>query len=143
VIRAVALLLLFVLLTACGSGSGAPPRRSDAENRAAVDAVIAELERADSVQEVSGAYETSLVQFGSIGMTITVADGTPVAEQEALMDRAEELVWRSVADPISRLGFLVVETSTPSTAPGRQRSYDGRDEVGRLAEKYGPRPRPR
>jgi hypothetical protein len=132
-----------VLLTACGSGSSAPPRRSDAENRAAVDAVIAELERADSVQEVTGAYETSLVAYGSIGMTITVADGTPVAEQDALIDRAEELVWRSVADPINGFGVLVVETSTPSTAPGRARSYDGRDEVGGLAEKYGPRPPPR
>lgn len=140
--RAVALLLL-VLLTACGSGSSAPPRPSDAENRQAVAAVIAELERADSVQKVTGAYETSLVQFGSIGMTITVADGTPAPAQEALLDRAEELVWRSAADPINGLGLLVVEPS-PGAKPGRrQRLYQGRDEVGRLAERYGPRPSPR
>jgi hypothetical protein len=139
--RAVALLLL-VLLTACGSGSGAPPGRSDAENRAAVAAVIAELERADSVQEVSGAYETAAVKYGSIGMTITVAEGTPMAEQEALLDRAEELVWRSAANPINGLNVLVAETR-PGAKPGRrQRLYQGRTEVGRLAEKYGPRPSP-
>lgn len=134
-------LLMLVLLTACSGGPSSPPGRSDDENRAAITAVMAELEGDRGVQEVTGAYETSMVTYGSIGLTITVADGTPAADQEALLDRAEELVWRSAADPINGLGLLVVESSTPSTAPGRQRLYQGRSDLAPLTKRYGPRPR--
>lgn len=137
------MLLLLGLLCSCSNGSASPPRPSAQDNRAAVEAVLAELEDSSAVEQVTGGYETAAVSYGSIGITMTVADGTPVAEQDALLDRAEELVWRSPADPINGLGVRVVETSTPSTAPGRARLLQGRTEVAQLAKKYGPRPTPR
>ncbi len=52
--RAAAMTLLFVLLCSCSSGPASPPGRSAQENRAAVEAVLAELEDADPVEQVTG-----------------------------------------------------------------------------------------
>lgn len=135
-------LLLVVLLAALAACSPSSPRAQgpdDDENKAAMQAVLEELRRGEDVLQVTGGYETNITTYGQVGVVMTVPDGTSVEEQEALLDRAEQLVWRSPIDPILTLGLAVLEPSTPPDAMGRQRRYSGEDEVAQLEEKYGPR----
>lgn len=135
-------LLLVVLLAALAACSPSTPRAQgpdNGENKAAMRAVLEELRRGEEVIEVTGGYETDITTYGQVDITITVPDGTPVEEQEALLDRAEQLVWRSPIDPILTFGVLVLEPSTPPDAMGRQRLYQGEERVAQLEEKYGPR----
>jgi hypothetical protein len=131
------LLVVLLLLTACSAGKSPD---ADRANERALAAVEADLRTTQGVLEASASYSTSLTNYGAVQVSLVVADGTPAAAQEALLDTAEALVWRSPADPILRLGLLLTEQSTPSTAPGRQRAYVGADDVARLAARLGPRP---
>ena len=135
--RRLLLLVLLVLLPACSAGKSPDVDRA---NERALAAVADELRATEGVLQADATYSTSITNYGSVSVSLTVADGTPAAAQEALLDRAEGLVWRSAADPLLRIGLILIEQSTPSTAPGRQRAYVGEDEVARLAARLGPRP---
>lgn len=135
--RRLLLLVVLLLLSACSAGTSPD---SDRANERALVAVAAELRATEGVLQADATYSTSVTSYGAVSVSLTVADGTPAAAQEALLDRAEALVWRSAADPLLRIGLILLEQSTPSTAPGRQRAYVDESEIARLADRLGPRP---
>jgi hypothetical protein len=135
------LLLAVLLLLASACASSAPPvaGRTAAQNSAAVQAVVEELRRGEEVVAVEGRYDAEQPVRGRVSLTITVPDGTPAEEQEAVLDRAEQLLWRSPVDPLSALALRVREPGTALTGPTRQRAYAGAGEVAQLEDRYGPR----
>lgn len=135
--RRLLLLVVLLLLPACSAGTSPD---ADRANERALAAVAAELRATEGVLQAAATYSTSITNYGSVSVSLTVPDGTPAAAQEGLLDRAEGLVWRSAADPLLRIGLILLEQSTPSTAPGRQRSYVDETELARLADRLGPRP---
>jgi hypothetical protein len=136
----VLLALLLVLLTGCAGPKPTPlGPPTGVANPAAVQAVKDELRRGEEVVAVFGGYESGPAGGGRVELAITVPPGTPVEEQEAVLDRAEQLVWRSPVDPLSSVVLLVREPRTGPTDPVRQRSYDGPVQIAQLEETYGPR----
>lgn len=133
-------LVLVLMVAGCG-GPGEQPRGVDREfNRAEMQRVVEQLRADDRVLDADGTWSGSLTTTGNTSVSVTVADGTPEAEQESVLDRAEELVWRSEVDPVLFLSLRVTTSSAPADAPGLQRSYDRAERFAELERSYGPRP---
>jgi hypothetical protein len=135
-VRRLLLGVLLVLAAGACTSTGPPVAGpSSRANSAAVQAVVEELRRGEEVVAVAGSYAGQ--EPGRVDLSITVPEGTAVEEQEAVLDRAEQLVWRSPVDPLLSVTLLVRE---PGDAPaGRQRSYVGAGQLAQLEDRYGER----
>jgi hypothetical protein len=138
-VRRLLLGVLLVLVAACTTSEPPAAGPSAADNAAAVRAVVEELRRGEEVVAVAGGYDAEQPVRGRVRLTITVPDGMPAEEQEAVLDRAEQLLWRSPVDPLNAVALLVREPGAAPTGPVRQRSYVGARQVAQLEDRYGPR----
>lgn len=130
--------LVLCLLTACsGGGDGEPDPVDPSVSAAAVERVLAELRSAPGVVDATGSYSTRIVDPGAVDVGITVEQALPAAEREALLDRAEELVWRSDAEPLTVVN-VVLSTPGSSELVG-ERLYQGATQLEQLEQRYGPR----
>lgn len=131
--------LALCLLAACSSGAGggtAEPAGGTAASE--VEQVLTALRDVPGVVEATGGYSTRAVDAGAVDIDLTVADTVAAAQRESLLDRAEELVWRSGVDPLETLNVVL-------GAPGSsellgERLYQGRTQLQELERRYGPRP---
>lgn len=129
--------LALLLLVGCGGSSFEGP--TDTQNAAVTEQVLDRVRDDPRVVEVTGGYSTSLTTTGSVVIDVQVRDGTPVAEQEQIVDRIEEGLWRSPVDPVYVLDIRV----SPIGVTGRatvERTYDRQAEFEALEDVYGPRP---
>lgn len=130
--------LLVLLLAGCGGSS--PEGPTDEQNAAVTEQVLDRVRDDARVLQLTGGYSTSLTTTGSVVIDVQVRDGTPVTEQEQLVDRIEEGLWRSTVDPVFVLDIRVSPIGAVGGPATVQRTYSRPAEFEALEQVYGPRP---